>query len=54
MTNEQKLARAAAMIDKADGYADDERVYFAGEYWSAWNLRDTADWLIEQAEETEA
>lgn len=42
------LNQAQAMISAADGYADDENVRFAGDIWSAGNLREQADDLIEQ------
>lgn len=42
------MEQANAMIDAADGYADDEMVMFAGQLWSAWRLRDMADDIIDR------
>jgi hypothetical protein len=36
-----------AMIAAADGYADDEMVWFAGHQWSAGRLREEADDMID-------
>ena len=57
MTQEQIAARLAdldaimeqanAMAAAADGYADDELVWFAGHQWSAARLREDADDLID-------
>ena len=57
MTQEQIAARLAdleaimeqanAMTAAADGYADDELVWFAGHQWSASRLREDADDLID-------
>ncbi len=51
MTKEQMLHRAEKLIEAADGYADDERVRWAGDYWLAGALRETADILIENADQ---
>lgn len=51
MTKEQMLHRAEKLIEAADGYADDERVRWAGDYWLACTLRDMADTLIEDADQ---
>jgi hypothetical protein len=42
------MEQANAMIDAADGYADDELAMFAGQLWSAWRLRDMADDIIDR------
>jgi uncharacterized protein YdaT len=53
MTNEEITAAleaidtANAMIAAADGYADDEMVWFAGHQWSAGRLREEADDVID-------
>lgn len=53
MTHEEILAAveaidlANAMTAAADGYADDELVWFAGHQWSAGRLREDADELID-------
>jgi hypothetical protein len=41
------MAQADAMIMAADGYADDELVWFGGHQWSASRLREDADELID-------
>jgi hypothetical protein len=41
------MAHADAMIMAADGYADDELVWFADHQWSAGRLREDADDLID-------
>ena len=41
------MAQADAMIMAADGYADDELVWFGGHQWSASRLREDADDLID-------
>lgn len=41
------MEQANAMIDAADGYADDEMVWFAGHQWSASRLREDADEMID-------
>jgi len=41
------MAQADAMIMTADGYADDELVWFGGHQWSASRLREDADDLID-------
>jgi hypothetical protein len=41
------MEQANAMIVAADGYADDEMVWFAGHQWSASRLREDADDLID-------
>lgn len=51
MTKEQMLHRAEKLIEAADGYADNERVYWSGHYWLACSLRETADILIENADQ---
>lgn len=53
MTNEKIIAAveaieaANAMVAAADGYADDEMVWFAGHQWSAGRLREEADDMID-------
>jgi hypothetical protein len=42
------MEQANAMLDAADGYADDEMVWFAGHQWSACRLREIADDIIDQ------
>ncbi len=42
------MEQANAMIDAADGYADDEMVWFAGHQWNACRLREIADDIIDQ------
>ena len=41
------MDQANAMIAAADGYADDEMVWFGGHQWSASRLREEADDLID-------
>ena len=41
------MTHADAMICAADGYADDELVWFADHQWSAARLRELADELID-------
>jgi len=41
------MAHADAMIMAADGYADDDLVWFADHQWSAGRLRELADELID-------
>jgi hypothetical protein len=41
------MAVANAMDAAADGYADDEKVLFGGEFWFAGRLREEADDLID-------
>ena len=41
------MAQADAMIMAADGYADDELVWFGGHQWSASRLREDADEMID-------
>jgi hypothetical protein len=41
------MEQANAMDAAADGYADDELVWFAGHQWSAGRLREDADELID-------
>lgn len=41
------MEQANAMIAAADGYADDDLVWFAGHQWSAGRLREQADDLID-------
>ena len=36
-----------AMVEAADGYADDELVWFSGHQWSAYRLRELADDMID-------
>ena len=47
MTKDQMGEQATAMFDAADGYADDELVWFAGHQWSAGRLRELGDEMIE-------
>ena len=42
------METANAMIAAADGYADDEMVWFAGHQWSAGRLREEADDIIDE------
>ena len=42
------MEQANAMIDAADGYADDEMVWFAGHQWNACRLREIADDIIDR------
>ena len=44
---EEIMAPANAMIMAADGYADDELVWFGGHQWSASRLREIADEIID-------
>jgi hypothetical protein len=41
------MDQANDMIAAADGYADDEMVWFAGHQWSAGRLREDADQMID-------
>lgn len=41
------MEQANAMVVAADGYADDETVWFSGHQWSAARLREDADELID-------
>ena len=41
------MEQANAMLDAADGYADDEMVWFGGHQWSACILRERADAIID-------
>ena len=43
----RNMERADAMLKAADGYADDEMVWFEGERYSAWRLRDMADDILD-------
>ena len=42
------IEQAHAMLDAADGFADDEMVWFAGHQWSACLLREIADDIIDR------
>lgn len=42
------LEQARAMIEAADGFADDEMVWFAGHQWIACCLREIADDIIDR------
>jgi hypothetical protein len=42
------MDQANEMIDAADGYSDDELVWFAGHQWSAGRLREDADQMIDE------
>ena len=37
---------ASAMLEAADGFADDELVWYGGHQWSACMLRDRADAIM--------
>ena len=43
------MGRADMMLAAADGFADDEMVWFEGERWSASLLRETADEIYDAA-----
>lgn len=47
MTPIELIEQADEMIAAADGYADDELVWFAGHQWSAYRLREIADEIID-------
>lgn len=42
------MEHANEMIAAADGFADDELVWFAGHQWSAGRLREDADQMIDE------
>lgn len=44
---DEHMEQANAMLDAADGFADDELVWFAGHQWSACLLRERADEIID-------
>ena len=44
---DEQMEQANAMLDAADGFADDELVWFAGHQWSACLLRERADEIID-------
>lgn len=48
MDDTATMEQANAMLAAADGFADDEMVWFAGHQWSACRLREIADDIIDR------